>query len=186
MILAGKIALVTGGSSGIGASVARTLAREGACVAVVASKSIAKAESVCADIRAAGGSAKAYVVDVTDALAVADLIEEVCTTHGGLDILVNSAGVFYPTVVGECPSDESSRMIDINIKGVWNCINSAFPKMKERGGGKVINVSSVAAYIGTTNYAVYCASKAAITMLTRSLARDRHPDTRSVARTVVA
>ncbi len=174
-MLSGKVALVTGGSSGIGEAIVKTLSGEGATVAVVASGSLAKAEAVCEVIRAGGGTASAYTADVRSAEAVAELVSKVCRDHGGLDILINSAGVYYPTIVGESSESDTDRMIDINIKGVWNCINAAVPKLKERGGGKIVNVSSVAAYVGIEGFAIYCASKAAIKMMTRSLACDLAP-----------
>lgn len=174
-MLSGKVALVTGGSSGIGEAIAKRFAKDGATIAVVASGNISKAESVCEAIRADGGTASPYVTDVRSAAAVADLVDKVCDDHGGLDILVNSAGVYYPTVVGETPEEDSDRMFDANIKGVWNCINAAVPKMKERGGGKIVNLSSVAAYVGIGNFAIYCACKAAIMMMTRSLTCDLAP-----------
>ncbi len=175
MNLSGKVALVTGGSSGIGEAIAKRLAQDGASVAVVASVSLAKAESVCKAIRADGGSASPYAADVRRAEAVVELVNKVCESHGGLDILVNSAGVFFPTVVGETAEADSDRMFDVNIKGVWNCINAAVPGMKERGGGKIVNLSSVSAYVGVGNFSIYCASKAAIMMMTRSLACDLAP-----------
>ena len=174
-MLSGKVALITGGSSGIGEAIAKRFAKDGASVAVVASSSLAKAESVCEAIQAIGGSASPYAADVRSAEAVAELVNKVCDNHGGLDILVNSAGVYYPTVVGDTAEADSDRMFDANIKGVWNCINAAVPKMKERGGGKIVNLSSVAAYVGIGNFAIYCATKAAIMMMTRSLACDLAP-----------
>ena len=174
-MLSGKIAIVTGGSSGIGEAIAKALAKDGATVAVVASSTLSKAEEVCRSIRADGGSASAHVTDVRSTGDVAALIAKVCETHGGLDILVNSAGVYYPTFLGETSGEASSRMIDINLKGVWNCINAAVPKLKQRGGGKIVNVSSVSAYVGISGFSIYCATKAAIVMLTRSLACDLAP-----------
>jgi 3-oxoacyl-[acyl-carrier protein] reductase len=174
-MLTGKIALITGGSSGIGEAIAHNFAQAGATVAVVASSSAAKAEAVCEAIRAEGGTASSHAVDVRNAAAVAALVDEVCQSHGGIDILVNSAGVYYPTVLAETPIEDSERMIDINIKGVWNCVDAVLPRLKERGGGKIVNVSSVAAYVGIGGFAIYCATKAAIKMMTRSLACDLAP-----------
>lgn len=163
----GKVALVTGGSSGIGATVAQALGARGARVAIVASSSIAKAAPVVDAVIAAGGEAKAYAADVRDEAAVTALLDSVVADFGGLDILVNAAGVFEPSPVGDTPSSAMNRMVDINIKGTWNCLQAAVPHLKARGRGKVLNFASVAGTIGVKGFAVYCASKAAIVMMTR-------------------
>ncbi len=175
MMFSEKVALVTGGSSGIGEAVARMLAGNGASVAVVASSNHDKAAAVCDAIKAEGGSATPWVADVRSADGVAELVAAVKGRHGAIDLLVNSAGVYYPTPVGETAEVESDRMLDINVKGVWNCINAVVPVMKEAGGGKIVNISSVAAFVGIGSFALYCASKAAIMMMTRSLACDLAP-----------
>lgn len=162
-----KIALVTGGSSGIGATLAVALGRRGARVAIVASSDAAKAAPVVDAIVAAGGEARAYAADVRDPDAVSALLEKVTADFGGLDILVNAAGVFEPTPVGGTAPETADRMIDINLKGTWNCLQAATPHLKARGRGKVLNFASVAGTIGVKGFALYCASKAAIVMLTR-------------------
>ena len=172
---AGKTALVTGGSSGIGQAVAEALAREGAAVAVVASASRDKAAAVAEQITAAGGVASPYAVDVRDAAAVGELVAQVEADFGGLDLLVNAAGVFFPTPVGETPTGDLDRMVDINLKGVWNVISAVAPVLKRRGGGKILNFSSVAGTGGVANFALYCATKAGIIMLTRALAAELAP-----------
>lgn len=171
----GKIALVTGGSSGIGATVAEALGARGASVAVIASSNPSKAAPVVDAITKAGGKARAYAVDVRDAAAVTQLFETVTADFGGLDILVNAAGVFEPSPVGETARDSLDKMIDINIKGSWNCLQAATPHLKARGRGKVLNFASVAGTIGVKGFAVYCASKAAIVMMTRVAGADLAP-----------
>ncbi|MDA5194401.1 SDR family NAD(P)-dependent oxidoreductase [Govanella unica] len=171
----GKIALVTGGSSGIGATIAEALGARGATVAVVASSNPAKAATVVDAITKAGGTARAYAVDVRDDVAVAKLFETVTADFGGLDILVNAAGVFLPSPIGETARDSLDKMIDINIKGTWNCLQAATPILKARGGGKVLNFASVAGTIGVKGFALYSASKAAIVMLTRTAGADLAP-----------
>lgn len=163
----GKVALVTGGSSGIGATVAEELARRGATVAVVASSSVTKAAIVAGAITAAGGRARAYAADVRRETDIAALVDAVAEEFGGLDILVNAAGVFEPSPIGDTPRDVMDRMFDINVKGTWNSLQAAVPHLKTRGGGKVLNFASVAGTIGVKGFAVYCASKAAIVMMTR-------------------
>lgn len=168
----GKVALVTGGSQGIGEAVSRRLAAEGATVAVVASSSLDKARTVAGAI---GGGARGYVCDVRDAKAAEETVRGVTKELGDIDILVNAAGVFYPTVVGATEKKHSDAMIDINLKGTWHMINAAGPGMKERKQGKIVNFSSVAGVMGLGSYAIYCATKAGIIMMTRALANELAP-----------
>ncbi|ARR53765.1 short-chain dehydrogenase [Rhizorhabdus wittichii DC-6] len=172
---AGKVAIVTGGSSGIGRVVAEALAREGAQVAVVASSSLDKASDVANGIVAAGGVARAFAVDVRDADAVARLVGQVSDGFGGVDLLVNAAGVFFPTPAGDTPPADAARLLDINVAGVWNMISATVPALRQRGGGRIVNLASVAAVVGVKGFALYCASKAAVAMLTRSLAAELAP-----------
>ena len=171
----GKVALITGGSSGIGETIARLLAARGAMVAVVASSRIEKAQAVVDEINADGGQARAYAADVRAAKAVGDLIGAVKTDLGGVDILVNAAGVFYPTPIGETSPDDLDRMVDINLKGTWNVTQAVVPVLKARGGGKILNFASVAGVAGVRRFALYCATKASIVMLTRVLGAELAP-----------
>ncbi len=168
--LAGKVALITGGSSGIGEAVALRFAAEGAKVAVVASAQLAKAEDVVARIAKAGGTAHAFVADVRSAGAANDLVRKAKDAFGRIDILVNSAGVFYATPVGATAEADLDRMIDTNLKGTLHMINAVAPGMKEQQGGKIINLASVAGVVGVGQFSAYTATKAAIIMLTRSVA----------------
>lgn len=175
MKLSGKTAVVIGGSQGIGESVASRLAKEGARVVVVASASVSKAQAVAEVIEKAGGAAEGAAVDVTDFDAIGALFERVAKSHGSIDILVNCAGVFYPTPTGESKPDGIDRMIDINLKGTTYAINQVVPHMKAGGGGKIVNFASCAGVMGLNTYAVYCATKAAIMMLTRAMALELAP-----------
>lgn len=168
----GKVAIVTGGSSGIGATIAQSLGARGAKVAVIASSDPAKAKPVVEAITAAGGEARAFALDVRDDQAVRRVIKDVECELGPVHILVNAAGVFLPSPAGETPRDVLDRMIDINVKGTWNCIDAVTPLMKGRGTGKILNFASVAGTIGVRGFALYSASKAAIVMLTRALAAE--------------
>lgn len=168
--LDGKVAFVSGGSQGIGAEAALLFGREGAKVAVLASGSLAKAEAVAAQIRAAGGKASAHVADVRDAAALAAAVAAAEAAHGPIDILVNSAGVFPPTPCGTTDEGTYDAVMDINVKGTWNTIAAISPSMRARKTGWIVNVSSVLGAMALANYAVYCASKGAVNMLTRSLA----------------
>lgn len=170
MKLKDKTALITGGSSGIGEAIAIKFAAEGAAVAVLARADAGRARAVVDKIADAGGVAKPYAADVTDAGAVDKLVEKVIADLGRIDILVNSAGVFYPTPIGETGADAYDRMVDINLKGTFLMIDAVAPHMRARRYGKIINLSSICGFMGFKGYAVYCATKGAIVMLTKTLA----------------
>lgn len=174
-MLKGKVAVVTGGSSGIGEAVAIALAAQGAKVAVVASHSPDKAAQVAAAIGRSGGEARGFAADVRDPAAVERLFAAVDAAWGGLDILVNAAGVYYPTPVEGTTAADVDRMVDINLKGAWHSIAAAVPRLKKRGGGKIVNFSSVAAQMGLGGFSLYCATKAAIVLMTRALACELAP-----------
>ena len=163
---AGKVALVTGGSSGIGQRVAEMLAAEGAHVAIVASSSIDKAERVAAAI---GPDAAAFAADVRDAGACDALVAGVVERFGRIDLLVNAAGVFYATIPGDTAAADAARLIEINVIGPWNMASAVVPVMRRNPGGRIVNLSSVAGLVGVKGMGLYCASKAAVAMMTRVL-----------------
>jgi NAD(P)-dependent dehydrogenase (short-subunit alcohol dehydrogenase family) len=175
MSFANKVVLVTGGSSGIGEAAARAFAAAGAKVAIVASSDPAKAAPIVRDIEAAGGRALAFAADVASASAVRQLVADVRAALGEIDILVNAAGVYYATPVGETSEADYDRMADINLKGTFLTINEVAPHMKARKSGKIVNVASVAAVMGVREFSLYCALKAGVAMLTRTLARELAP-----------
>lgn len=175
MKLAGKVIVITGGSQGIGEAIARRCAREGARVAVVASTDCAKAQAVADGISRAEGVARGYACDVREPRHLERLVADVERDLGPVDILVNSAGVFYPTPAGETPPEPIDRMIDINLKGAWNGISAVVPGMKQRRRGKIICMASVAASYGVPSFAMYCATKAAVAQLVRALALELAP-----------
>jgi NAD(P)-dependent dehydrogenase (short-subunit alcohol dehydrogenase family) len=170
--LAGKVALITGGSSGIGEAIALRFASEGAATAVVAGRNLRKAEAVADQIRQAGGIAAAFTADVTLPEQVARLIEEAQKALGPIDILVNSAGIHRFTPVGEPRTDDVDALLSINVKGTWLVVNAAVPGMIERRHGKIINLASVVGTIGSKGNAIYAATKAGVVLMTRSLAGD--------------
>jgi 3-oxoacyl-[acyl-carrier protein] reductase len=170
-----KVAVIIGGSSGIGETIARRFAREDIKVIVVASGSLAKAQAVADGLRAPGGDIGAKTADVRDASSVAALFKAIWNEEGSIDILVNCAGIFKPTPIGETDLAIADQMIDVNLRGTFHTINAAVPYMKKSGGGKIVNIASVAAVMGLSNYAVYCATKAAVSMMTRALAIDLAP-----------
>lgn len=164
----GKVALVTGGSSGIGAEACVRFAEEGAQVAVVASSSLDKAQ---ATVDRCQGLGKAFVCDVGDVGAVDRLVAEVIEAFGQIDILVNAAGVFFPTRVGETDEAMFDGMIDANLKGCFFMCDRVGQHMIARGGGgKIVNMGSGAGIAGRSNYLVYSAVKAGVINMTRSFA----------------
>jgi 3-oxoacyl-[acyl-carrier protein] reductase len=175
MRFAGKTAVVTGGSQGIGERIAVRLAAEGASVTVVASTSQAKAQAVADGIRADGGRAIGVAADVRDPVAIRGVMDAVVGREARIDLLVNSAGVFFPTPIGTTDPADIDRMVDINLKGPFHAISAAAPHMKAAGGGKIVSIASVAAVMGIGGYALYCATKSGITMMTRALAVELAP-----------
>jgi len=170
-----KNALVTGGSSGIGKAISLALAREGATVAVVASSSVEKAKLVVQEIEKQDGSGRAYASDIRNVEETNALVRQVHSDLGSIDILINSAGVFYPTVLGATKESDFDRMVDINLKGLYFMTNAVVPLMKESGGGKIINLSSVAAYVVGRDYGLYAAVKAGVVSLTKAFASQLAP-----------
>ena len=162
-----KVALITGGSSGIGAEVCVRFAEEGAKVAVVASSSLEKAQLT---VDRCGGKAKAFACDVSDVLQVEGLVSDVVAEFGRIDILVNAAGVFYPTRIGETDEEMFDVMSDTNLKGCFFVCNAVAPHMIAGGGGKIVNLGSAAGTAGRSNYIVYSAVKAGVINMTRSFA----------------
>lgn len=162
-----KVALVTGGSSGIGAEICVRFAEEGARVAVVASSSVEKAQ-ITAD--RCGGNAKAFACDVSDVAQIAKLVADVKSEFGQIDILVNTAGVFFPTRIGETDEAMYDGMADTNLKGCFFMCDAVAQHMIAAGGGKIVNLGSAAGVAGRSNYIVYSAVKAAVINMTRSLA----------------
>lgn len=170
-----KIALVTGGSSGIGTCIAKALAAEGAKVFVTASGSIDKAKLVAEEIGGTGGKASPLILNVTDAGAVNQQVDAIVAQEGRIDILVNAAGIFLPSPPGETSPEILDKMIDTNVKGTWNCVQAVVPHMKAARRGKILNFSSVAGLTAFKGFAIYSASKAATAMMTKVLAAELAP-----------
>ena len=166
-----RVALVTGGGGGIGSAVCRGFADEGAAVAVV-DRSTDAAESTAAAIVDGGGRAIAVECDITERSAVDGAVARITAELGAIDVLVNNAGwdLFVPFLQTE--PDDWSRLIDINLVGAMHLHHSVLPRMIERGRGRVVNVSSDAARVGSSGEAVYAACKAGLIAFSKTLARE--------------
>ncbi|AQA02758.1 oxidoreductase [Mycobacterium sp. MS1601] len=172
--LQGKVALVTGGSRGIGAAIAKRLAREGAAVALTYSATPDGAAATVKDIEAAGGKARAIHADARDSAAVEAAVEETVATYGQLDILVNAAGVFLYKSVQETTLDDFDWAVDINVKGLFVATKAAVKHLRE--GGRIVNIGSINAdYIPYVGGGLYAMTKAAVAGLTKALSRDLGP-----------
>jgi len=169
--LAGKVALVTGGSRGIGAGIARRLAADGASVAITYTKGADAAAAVVKEIEGGGGKATALQADAADADAVKAAVEKTVGTFGRLDILVNNAGTAIPKKFEETTLEEMDRMIDINIRGTFIATQAALKHMKD--GGRVIMIGScVGERMMTPGLVPYAATKGAVKMFTQGLSRE--------------
>jgi len=170
--LQGKAAVVTGASRGIGAATAEELARQGVAV-VLAARSTGEIEAVAQKIAAAGGKASAVACDVTNYDDVAAAVALCRKAYGSLDILVNNAGVIDPIArLAESDPEGWGRAIDINVKGVYHGLRAAIPVMEAQGSGVIVNISSGAATSALEGWSHYCASKAAVLMLTKCVHKE--------------
>jgi len=169
--LEGKIALITGGSRGIGAAIAKRLAADGANVAITYTKGADAAASVIKEIERTGGKAIAIQADAADAGAVKAAVEKTVATFGRLDVLVNNAGTAIPKPFEETTLEEMDRMIGINIRGVFVATQAAMKHMKS--GGRIIMIGScVGERMMTPGLVPYSATKGAVKMFTQGLSRE--------------
>ncbi|MFO7708042.1 MAG: 3-oxoacyl-ACP reductase family protein [Desulfobacterales bacterium] len=169
--LNGKVALVTGGSRGIGAAIVRRLAQEGADVAFSYSASAKAAKALVKEVSGLGVAVKAYVADAAAPKSMPSLVAKVVKQFGRLDILVNNAGVFYGGNIGDIRVADYERLMRINVEAVFELTNAAVKKMQ--AGGRIINISSMLGERATApGMSVYNASKFAVTGFSRSWAKD--------------
>jgi 3-oxoacyl-[acyl-carrier protein] reductase len=169
--LSGKTALVTGGSRGIGAAIARRLASDGASVAITYSKDSKSAEAVVKAIEAAGGKAFAIQADATSSEAVVKAVESTVEKFGRLDVLVNNAGTAIPKPFEEATLKELDQVIDLNLRGIFIATHAALKHIGS--GGRIINIGScVGERNATPGLAAYAATKGAVKMFTQGLARE--------------
>jgi NAD(P)-dependent dehydrogenase (short-subunit alcohol dehydrogenase family) len=171
MKLAGKVALVTGAGSGIGQAIALLFAAEGARIGV-ADFSEAGGNATVSQIRAAGGEAEFFRVDVSRSAEVKAAVDGALRRWGQLDILCNNAGIGVAATVVETAEEDWDRTLAVDLKGVFLGCKYAIPPMIARGGGVIVNTASVAGQVGVLNRAAYCAAKAGVVGLTKSVAVD--------------
>lgn len=172
MKLEGKIALVTGGSRGLGKAIALKLAENGADVAVVYAGAQAAAEEVAAEIKAMGRNAVAYRCDVRDEAEVNETVEAVKKDLGKIDILVNNAGVTRDTLALGMTDDDYNAVLDTNLKGAFHMIRACYRDFMRKKYGKIINISSIAGLVGNAGQANYAASKAGLIGMSKSIAKE--------------
>jgi 3-oxoacyl-[acyl-carrier protein] reductase len=172
--LAGKVALVTGGSRGIGAAIVRRLVTDGAKVAFTYSSSEDKANALADDIRAAGGGVLAIRADSADTDAVRSAVARTVEHHGGLDILVSNAGILIPGLLEDYDLADFDRMFAVNVRAVFVGAQAAAAHMRQ--GGRIITIGSIVAdRTGFPGTSVYSMTKGAVAALTRGLSRDLGP-----------
>lgn len=169
--LRGRVALVTGGSSGLGRATAVALATAGADVAVLA-RGEADLHDTAEQVRAAGANAAVVPADLADAAQLQAAVERVGTMLGGVDVLVNAAGTDVPGPVAELDVTAWDRMLAVNLRASFLLAKAVWPHMRSRGAGTVVNVSSVAGRRGWADASAYCASKFGLTGLTQALAAE--------------
>lgn len=172
MILKGKTALVTGGARGIGKAIAMKLGKLGANIVVNYSGSREASESVVKELKEMGVEAISVRADVSDYVQVENMIEETVKSFGSIDILINNAGITKDTLIMRMSENDFDKVIDINLKGTFNCIKAASKYMIKQRSGKIVNIASVVGIIGNAGQANYAASKAGIIGLTKSAARE--------------
>lgn len=169
--LSGRVAVVSGGSSGMGAAISERLAGSGAAV-VVGGRNLDRTVAVVDAITATGGRAVAGLGDVANSADAAALIDVGVESFGGVDLVINAAGVIHRADAMGTSDDDWARIMSINVDGTFFLSRAAIPALRARGGGVIVNISSTCGLVGSANLAAYCASKGAVTNLTRAMALD--------------
>lgn len=169
--LAGKVALVTGGGTGIGRACAVLFAREGARV-VVGGRRAEPLEQVAAEIYNAGGEATAIRCDVTDAQQVSRMVETAAKRFARLDVVVNNAGAVLAATAEETTEEQFDHLVAVNLKGTFLVSRAALPELRRSGGGSIVNIGSFLGLVGMRSRAAYCAAKGGVTALTKAMALD--------------
>ena len=171
----GKVALITGSASGLGKSIAILLAQRAAQVAILDMQESA-AQALVEEIRASGGTAKPYTCDITSTEQVNRVVQSVVDAFGGIDLLVNNAGIGDDsTAVDQMTDEQWDRMLDVHLSGTFRVTRAAVPSMKKRGGGSIVIMSSQSGMVGEPNFCHYCAAKAGLMGFTKALAKELAP-----------
>jgi meso-butanediol dehydrogenase / (S,S)-butanediol dehydrogenase / diacetyl reductase len=177
--LEGKVALITGGGTGIGRAIALAFAREGAKLAV-AGRRKEKLNETIREMEKQGGQGLAIVCDVAKAKDAAHAVRETVKNFGRLNVLVNNAGVLHASTIEGIAEEDWDRLMTINLKGPFLMCRAALPEFRKAGGGAIINVGSVLGLVAMKDRAAYCASKGGVTLLTKAIALDHaHENVRS-------
>ncbi len=169
--LKGKTAIVTGGASGIGKAISTLFAEEDARVALF-DIDVDSARETVQEIEEDGGRISFFECDVSDSSDVHDTVDDVVETFGGLDVLINNAGIAHVGNVEETTEEDLDRIYDVNVKGVYNCLKAGVQAMKADGGGSIVNIASVASHVGIPDRFAYSMSKGAVLTMTYSVACD--------------
>ncbi len=175
MRLQGKVALITGGTSGIGAATAIRFAKEGAAVAITG-RSVERGEEVVAQITGAGGDAIFIRTDVRLADDCRTAVETTLERFGKIDVLFNNAGVFHPKTIPDCTEEEWDETIESSLRGAFLMSKYTLPSMIEQGGGSIVHTSSGWGILGGDKAAAYCAAKGGLIIMAKAMAIDHGPD----------
>ncbi|WP_174873914.1 3-oxoacyl-ACP reductase FabG [Vogesella oryzae] len=171
MRLKGKVSIITGGASGIGKATAEKFAKEGAIVAVC-DINLDAVNTVVEELKASGAEAVGYKVDVTDKAQIADMVGALKTQFGRIDVLVNNAGIVMDAQLIKMTEDQFDKVIDINLKGVYNCTKAVVDTMIEQGAGVILNASSVVGVYGNFGQTNYAASKFGVIGFVKTWAKE--------------
>lgn len=175
MEIKGKVAVITGGSRGIGKATALELSKKGAKIALIYNASLEKAREIENEIKSNGGTCKIYKCDVSNFEEVSKVVSEILNDFGKIDILVNNSGIAIKESITEALEENWDKTIDVNLKGMFNMCRFIVPEMLKNGSGKIVNVSSLAGRNGGTLGVAYAASKAGAIGLTQALAAELTP-----------
>lgn len=171
-MLKGKVAVITGGSRGIGRAICEKFAENGAHIAFLYSGNIEKAEELRSQLLASGVKAQCYKCNVADFKEVSETFKRITADFGTIDILVNNAGITRDKLLLAMREQDFDDVLDVNLKGFFNTIKQVYPIMVKKRAGKIINISSVSGLIGNAGQANYSASKAGVIGLTKTVAKE--------------